>query len=170
LLAKVSLNAAQLSAIKPFTDKYSLVLTYRSLVEISQSIRLQLQKGSQKIIIDIDEAKQIIQDLGRLIGSADFSKKTGSDLGIRRLNGIMLAEDRKRLSTKRMEIHMSDSKRKEIHRHLIRHLSTKPKTLSKLLEGVSYVPNHLPYIRKMIEGRENVTKKRIGKRLYYSLK
>jgi hypothetical protein len=46
-------------------------------------------------------------------------------------------------------------------------LSSTPKTLSALLDGISYVPNYLPAIRKMVEGRKDVAKKIVGKRTLY---
>ena len=63
--------------------------------------------------------------------------------------------------------HMSEAKRITILTHLNNQLSAKPKTISNLLKGISYVPNHLPHIRRMIEGQRNVAKKRMGKRIFY---
>jgi hypothetical protein len=63
--------------------------------------------------------------------------------------------------------HMSYAKKKEILDHINKQLSAKPRTLSNLLKGVSYVPNHLPHIRKMIEDQKHVSKKAIGKRIFY---
>jgi hypothetical protein len=62
---------------------------------------------------------------------------------------------------------MSDAKKKEILDHVNKQLSAKPRALSNLLKGVSYVPNHLPHIRKMIEDQKHVSKKAIGKRIFY---
>lgn len=65
---------------------------------------------------------------------------------------------------------MSETKTKEILDHIHKHLSdTKPRTLTDLLKGVSYIPNNIPLIRQALERQLNniVAKKKIGKRTYY---
>lgn len=63
--------------------------------------------------------------------------------------------------------HISEEKKKEIIDHVNKKLSGTPQTLSSLLDGVSYVPNYLPFIRKMVEGQNGVAKKAVGKRTLY---
>jgi hypothetical protein len=65
---------------------------------------------------------------------------------------------------------MSDAKKREIMDNVDKKLSSTPKTLSALLDGVSYVPNYLPAIRKMVEEKQNIAKKQMGKRTFYFLK
>jgi hypothetical protein len=62
---------------------------------------------------------------------------------------------------------MSEAKKNEILNHVSKKVSTRPSTLSNLLKGVSYVPNHLPQIRSMVESQPQVSKRQIGKRTYY---
>lgn len=64
-------------------------------------------------------------------------------------------------------MHISEEKKKQVLEHLGKRLSSRPQTLSSLLEGVSYVPNTLPVIRKMLEAQKNVAKKMVGKRTLY---
>lgn len=65
---------------------------------------------------------------------------------------------------------MSEAKKNEIMKHINKKISKTPRTLSSLLKGVSYVPNHLPTIRQAVESQKSIDKKIIGKRTYYLTK
>ena len=127
------------------------------LVKINPSVTLELKSG-QKVTIDLEEAGQIIKGLTKFVGDGEYAKVPPPR--------IQKRKDRKNVEQKRIA-HMSEAKRTAILKHLNNQLSAKPKTISKLLNGITYVPNYLPHIRKMIEGQRNVTKKRIGKRIFY---
>lgn len=68
------------------------------------------------------------------------------------------------------KVHISDEKKQAIMAHINSRLSNIPQTLSFLLEGMSYVPNYLPYIRNMLEAQQNVGKVMSGKRVLYFAK
>jgi hypothetical protein len=139
------------------------------MVKINPSLTIDLEKGRQKITIDIEEAGQIIKDLGKFVQGGGYGKRGVQQIRIqkKRQRG---KKTKKRMKLSKAKLHMSDAKRKEIIQHINKQLSARPKTLSNLLEGVSYVPNHLPHIRSMVEGQRNVAKKAIGKRIYYRRK
>jgi hypothetical protein len=134
-------------------------------VKISPTITLELEKGGQKITVDIDEARRIIKDLYKFVREGRYERKKAARVRIRKIGGETLGISRG-LSMLKVP-NMSEGKRKEILEHINRQLSPKPKTLSSLLRGVRYVPNHLPHIRKMIESQRNVAKEVIGKRTFY---
>ena len=137
------------------------------MVMINSSVTLELEKDGQKISIDLEEAKQIIHSLSRFVKSNEEDFKTTAQSHKNAGKSYQLV---KQINSAQKIPHMSDAKRKEIFDHIGRQLSTKPRTLSNLLEGVSYVPNHLPHITKMLENHHNIDKKTIGKRTYYFLK
>lgn len=126
------------------------------MVKITKSITLEIEKDGQKITIGPDELADIKRQLDAAIRERgrEFRKKV--EIG--------------RAKASVRVYHMSDAKRKEIMENVDKKLSSTPKTLSALLDGVSYVPNYLPAIRKMVEGKQNVAKKQVGKRTFYSLK
>jgi CTP-dependent riboflavin kinase len=127
------------------------------MVKISPSLTIDLKDG-QKITIGIDEARQIIKDLAKFVDEG-YSKKAITRKKVQKGRSS---------SIKKKKLHMSDAKRKEILQHVNKQLSIRPKTLSNLLKGISYVPNYLPHIRAMVEGQQKVAKKILGKRtLYY---
>ena len=127
------------------------------LVKINPSVTLELKSG-QKVTIDLEEARQIIKGLTKFVEDGEFAKVPPPR--------IQRRKDRKNVEQTKIA-HMSEAKRIAILTHLNNQLSAKPKTISKLLSGITYVPNHLPHIRKMIEGQHNVAKRRIGKRIFY---
>jgi hypothetical protein len=142
------------------------------MVRINPSITLELEKGGQRITIDLKEAKEIVRSLSKFVKDNDASLKANTTTRSKRTRKN--ARKSRQLLQKRMPAaasqkisHMSDAKKKEILDHVNKQLSAKPKTLSDLLKGVSYVPNHLPHIRKMIEDQKHVPKKAIGKRIFY---
>jgi hypothetical protein len=141
------------------------------MVRINPSITLELEKGGQRITIDLKEAKEIIRSLSKFVKDNDASLKANTTTRSKRTRKN--ARKSHQLLQKRMPAasqkisHMSDAKKKEILDNVNKQLSAKPRTLSNLLKGVSYVPNHLPYIRKMIEDQKHVSKKAIGKRILY---
>src|SRR5438093_7827239 len=120
------------------------------LVKINPSVTLELRNG-QKVTIDLEEAGQIIKGLTKFVGDSEYPKVPPR---------IQKRKDRKNVEQKRIP-HMSEAKRTAILQHFNNQLSAKPKTISKLLNGITYVPNYLPHIRKMIEAQRNVAKKRI---------
>jgi hypothetical protein len=65
------------------------------------------------------------------------------------------------------QVHISEEKKKQIMDHVNNRMNEIPQTLSFLLEGISYVPNYLPYIRKMVEAETGVSKVMNGKRVLY---
>lgn len=116
------------------------------MVKITKSFTIDIEKDGQKITIGPDEIEQIKSALEEAIrekGRQVKAKSSSSKLTIR------------------------EEKRDEIMNHVGRRLSSKPQTLSSLLEGISYVPNTLPIIRKMVEDRRDVAKKIMGKRMFY---
>ena len=127
------------------------------LVKINPSVTLELKSG-QKVTIDLEEARQIIKGLTKFVEDGEFAKVPPPR--------IQRRKDRKNVEQTKIA-HMSEAKRITILTHLNNQLSAKPKTISNLLKGISYVPNHLPHIRRMIEGQRNVAKKRMGKRIFY---
>jgi hypothetical protein len=137
------------------------------VVKINPSLTVELEKAGQKITINIDEAKQIIKDLTKFVQDGGFDKKPAGQIRIqKKRQRRKKAQKGRSLSTKKI-LHISDKKRNEILQHVNRQLSARPKTLSNLLKGVSYVPNYLPSIRTMVEKQKDVAKKLIGKRTYY---
>jgi vacuolar-type H+-ATPase subunit E/Vma4 len=142
------------------------------MVRINPSITLELEKGEQRITIDLKEAKEIIRSLSKFVKDNDASLKANTTTRSKRTRknarkSYQLLQKRMPAAASQKISHMSYAKKKEILDHVNKQLSAKPRTLSNLLEGVSYVPNHLPQIRKMIEDQKHVSKKAIGKRIFY---
>jgi hypothetical protein len=141
------------------------------MVRINPSITLELEKGGQRITIDLKEAKEIVRSLSKFVDNdaslkANTTTRSKSTRKNARKSHQLLQKRRPAAASQKIS-HMSDAKKKEILDHLNKQLSAKPRTLSNLLESVSYVPNHLPHIRKMIEDQKHVSKKAIGKRIFY---
>lgn len=142
------------------------------MVRINPSITLELEKGEQRITIDLKEAKEIIRSLSKFVKDNDASLKANTTTRSKRTRknarkSYQLLQKRMPAAASQKISHMSYAKKKEILDHVNKQLSAKPRTLSNLLEGVSYVPNHLPQIRKMIEDQKHVSKKAIEKRIFY---
>ena len=142
------------------------------MVRINPSITLELEKGGQRITIDLKEAKEIIRSLSKFVKDNDASLKANTTTRSKRTRknarkSHQLLQKRMPAAASQKISHMSDAKKKEILDNVNKQLSAKPRTLSNLLKGVSYVPNHLPHIRKMIEDQKHVSKKAIGKRIFY---
>jgi vacuolar-type H+-ATPase subunit E/Vma4 len=142
------------------------------MVRINPSITLELEKGGQRITIDLKEAKEIVRSLSKFVKDNDASLKANTTTRSKstRKNARkshQLLQKRRPAAASQKISHMSDAKKKEILDNVNKQLSAKPRTLSNLLKGVSYVPNHLPHIRKMIEDQKHVSKKAIGKRIFY---
>jgi vacuolar-type H+-ATPase subunit E/Vma4 len=142
------------------------------MVRINPSITLELEKGGQRITIDLKEAKEIIRSLSKFVKDNDASLKANTSTRSKRTRknarkSHQLLQKRMPAAASQKISHMSYAKKKEILDHINKQLSAKPRTLSNLLKGVSYVPNHLPHIRKMIEDQKHVSKKAIGKRIFY---
>lgn len=118
------------------------------MVKITKSYTISIEKDGQVITVDQDEIQMIKGFLEEAI------REKGSKV--------------RKVAANKAKVSMSEEKRNQISEHLGRRLSKRPQTLSSLLTGVSYVPNALPAIRKMLEDRKDVTKKAVGKRtLYY---
>jgi len=128
------------------------------LVKINPSVTLELKSG-QKVTIDLEEAGQIIKGLTKFVEDGEYGTKAPP-------SRVQKRKGHKNVEPSKIA-HMSEAKRITILTHLNNQLSAKPKTISNLLKGISYVPNHLPHIRRMIEGQRNVAKKRMGKRIFY---
>lgn len=141
------------------------------MVKVTRSVSIEIEKNGQKIILGPDE----IDDIKRQLDAAIREK--GREF---RANGIKTVKVKRKAGKKQapsssgraaaVVYHMSDMKKKEIMDNANKKLSDTPKTLSALLDGVSYVPNYLPVIRKMVESQHNVAKKQVGKRTLYYLK
>ncbi len=129
------------------------------MVRINPSVTLELKSG-QTITIDLDEAQEVIKGLTKLIQddsrhAAKVNMKRGRKNAKRGTAGVPS---------------ISDAKKDEIIRHVNKKISKTPRTLSNLLKGISYVPNHLPAIRQAVESQKGIDKKIIGKRTYYLAK
>ncbi len=142
------------------------------MVRINPSITLELEKDGQRIAIDLKEAKEIIRSLSKFVKDNDASLKANTTTRSKRTRknarkSYQLLQKRMPAAASQKISHMSYAKKKEILDYVNKQLSAKPRTLSNLLEGVSYVPNHLPQIRKMLEDPKHLAKKAIGKRIFY---
>lgn len=128
------------------------------MVRISPSVTLELKSG-QTVTIDIDEAQEIIRGLAKFVqGDSGNAAKA-------------ILKERKNTRKGSTSIpKMSEAKKNEIIRHVNKKISKTPRTLSNLLKGISYVPNHLPTIRQAVESQKSIDKKIIGKRTYYLAK
>ncbi|HVX01921.1 MAG TPA: hypothetical protein VHA09_02095 [Nitrososphaera sp.] len=132
------------------------------MVKVTKSVYIEIEKDGQKITFGPDEIKDIKRQLDAAIREKGRREFQASMKAGRKAKGVA------KVATTTV-YHMSDEKKKEIISNVNKKLSDTPKTLSALLDGVSYVPNYLPIIRKMVEGQQNVAKKQVGKRtLYYS--
>lgn len=140
------------------------------MVKVKPTFTLDLENG-QRVTLDLKEAKELVKILGKHI-----DKEGGIYDHINKVKiGLTSKRGRRRNKTKNnVSMYqggapsMSEEKRREILGHFNKGLSSKPMTLSSLLKGISHSPNYLPYIRSVIENQPNVTKRKIGKRIYYS--
>jgi hypothetical protein len=131
------------------------------MVKITKSVSIEIEKDGQKITLNPDEIKDIKRQLDAAI------REKG-----RQIQAKLKVHQKAKAPSAHAAVvyHMSDEKRKEIINNINKNLSGTPKTLSALLDGVSYVPNYLPMIRKMVESQQIVAKKQVGKRTLYYLK
>ncbi len=133
-----------------------------TMVKVTKSVSIEIEKDGQKITLNADEIKDIRRQLDAAI--REKGKQIQARLKVKQ-------KAKMRSSAHAVTVyHMSDEKKKEIINNVNKKLSGTPKTLSALLDGVSYVPNYLPIIRKMVESQQNVAKKQIGKRMLYYIK
>lgn len=132
------------------------------MVKITKSVSIEIEKDGKSITITPDELEEIKRQLDDAIRERgrEFRSKLQSSQAAKISSSRVVAPAPK-------AFHMSDAKKKEVMDHVNKRLSAKPKTLSALLDGVSYVPNYLPMIRKMVESQNNVAKKEVGKRTLY---
>ncbi|WP_148699251.1 hypothetical protein [Candidatus Nitrososphaera evergladensis] len=130
------------------------------MVKVTKSVYIEIEKDGQKITFGPDEIEDIKRQLDAAIREKgrEFHAKTKARRKVKALAKVATV------------YHMSDDKKKEIINNVNKKLSGTPKTLSALLDGVSYVPNYLPVIRKMVESQQNVARKQVGKRTLYYLK
>jgi hypothetical protein len=128
------------------------------MVKVTKSVVIEIEKDGQRMTLFQSE----FDDIKRQLESAVREKG-------REVKAISQKPAAKAPSGKKQKqpVHMSEEKRKGIMSNVDKKLSETPKTLSALLDGVSYVPNYLPAIRKMVEGRRDVAKKIVGKRTLY---
>ncbi|AIC16263.1 hypothetical protein [Nitrososphaera viennensis] len=133
------------------------------MVKVTKSVYIEIEKDGQKITFGPDE----IEDIKRQLDAAIREKGREFQAKLKAKRKVKALAKVTKVAT---VYHMSDKKKKEILDNVDKKLSGTPKTLSALLDGVSYVPNYLPMIRKMVEGQQNVAKKQVGKRTLYYLK
>jgi hypothetical protein len=124
------------------------------MVKVTKSVMIEIEKDGKRITLNQSE----FDDIKRQLEAAVRQKGREAKVNRKRT---------KATSSKKQPVHMSEEKRKGIMSNVDKKLSETPKTLSALLDGVSYVPNYLPAIRKMVEGRRDVVKKIVGKRTLY---
>ena len=149
-------------------DNIKLVTNSNNAIRISPSITLKLEKSGQTITVDFEEAKEIVKNLSNFLNQSGSATATAIGRSIGETSAMQRRAGGKGSNVK--VPYMSENKRQEIIKHISRQLSTKPKTLSTLLKGVSYIPNYLPAIRQLVESQSNIHKEKIGKRTYYSKK
>nr|AFK24932.1 hypothetical protein Josef01_10c16_36 [uncultured archaeon] len=155
------------------------------MVRITKSFSIEIEKDGYKITFTPDEIKELKRQLDAAIrekGKREVEKEeegVSTVIGQRRSRKTKQHQQKSKIKSKSASlpstagkvVHMSEDKRKAIMDNVNKKLSSvTPKTLSALLDGVSYVPNYLPAIRKMVESRDDVVKKQVGKRTLYSLK
>lgn len=164
------------------------------MVKITKSYSIEIEKDGNRITFSPDEIEEIKRQLDAAIrerGKRAMKQKEGGgratttaaavgrgrssrgakqqQRGIRRTKKSATAPSSSLVTRK--AVHMSDDKKREIMDNVGKKLSPEtPKTLSALLDGVSYVPNYLPAIRKIVEDRDDVAKIQVGKRTLYLLK
>ena len=126
------------------------------MIKITKSVVIEIEKDGQRMTLVQSE----IDDIKRQLVTAVQAK-------CKEVRASQKPAKTSFSSNKQQPVHMSDEKRKGIMDNVGKKLSSTPKTLSTLLDGVSYVPNYLPVIRKMVEGRQDVAKKAVGKRILY---
>lgn len=139
------------------------------MVKVKPTITLELASG-QQITIDLQEAKDVIKNLSRFVSNTNSDVSRQSTMKQSKTATRKTSRRGTKVGSSILAASMSETKRQEIIDHVNKQLSARPKTLSALLKGVSYVPNYLPAIREMIENRGNIAKEVIGKRKYYSRK
>ena len=128
------------------------------MVKVTKSVVIEIEKDGQRMTLFQSE----FDDIKRQLESAVREK--GREVKVSSQKPAAKAPSGKK---QKQPVHMSEEKRKGIMFNVDKKLSETPKTLSALLDGVSYVPNYLPAIRKMVEGRRDVAKKIVGKRTLY---
>ena len=133
------------------------------MVKINPTVTLELRDG-QRITINVEEAGQIIRGLRKFVQDSEYG---GAPAAMEAPTRVQKKRGPK-TARKANRTYMSEIKKAAILQHIEKQLSKRPRTISNLLKGISYVPNHLPDIRRMIESQRNVSKKKVGKRtLYY---
>jgi hypothetical protein len=134
------------------------------MVKITRSVSIEIEKDGQKISLSPDE----IEDIKRQLDAA-IREKAGESF-VKHKGKQQKGKASSSSSPQQIVYHISDEKKKAIINNVNKQLSETPKTLSSLLNGVTYVPNYLPMIRKMVEDQQNVAKTQVGKRTLYFLK
>src|SRR6476620_10865912 len=107
------------------------------VVKITKSVSIEIEKDGKSITITPDELEEIKRQLDGAIRERgrEFRAKLQSSQA--KIGSSHVAPPAPKA------FHMSDAKKKEVMAHVNKRLSAKPKTLSALLDGVSYVPNYL---------------------------
>ena len=141
------------------------------MVRIQPSITIDLGKAGQKLTLEIEEAKELYNTLAKFLkmGSSNSSWQGSHRGAADRTANIAIRRGRRGRKPSKTSFSISEAKTKEILEHINKQLlsDTKPRTLTNLLKGISYVPNHIPLIRQAVENQDKIGKKRIGKRTYY---
>lgn len=138
------------------------------MVKVKQTITFELESSGQKITVDLQEAKDIIKSLSNFVNAPTKTEQSRRIVRRGRKAGSSSKFSKRGRKAAGKSLSMSETKRQEIIDHVNKQLSARPKTLSALLKGVSFVPNYLPAIRQMVESRGNISREVIGKRIYYS--
>jgi hypothetical protein len=129
-------------------------------MKISSNITVEID-GRQRISLSPDDARKLIVNLSKFI--EDNRNMQGRNYPRAHALHMHVAQKKKIPG-------ISEIKMNEIVKHVERELSETPRTLSNLLKGISYIPNHLPMIRERVEKEPHISRKIIGKRTYYSSK
>jgi hypothetical protein len=118
------------------------------MVRITKSFTIDIEKDGQRITIGPEEIQQIKAAL------EEASREKGREI-------------RKTRTKVQSKSYISREKQERIMSHIGKRLSSKPQTLSSLLDGIPYAPNTMPAIRQMVKHRKDVGQKVVGKRTLY---
>lgn len=118
------------------------------MVKITKSFTIEIEKDGQTIAFGQDEIQALKSALEEALREKGHEART-------------------KAQPNNSKSQVSEEKKKQIMDHVGKRLSSRPQTLSSLLNGISYAPNTLPFLRRMVEGRRDIRKKTEGKRTYY---
>lgn len=148
------------------------------MLKIAKNITI--EKDGQRITLSDEELKQIVrQAMGQELELPQTIPVNPPMIEPPTITEQKVTAPKAKSSTKKQkahkqqtasgdqQVHISEEKKSQIMSHVHSRMNEIPQTLSFLLEGISYVPNYLPFIRKMIEGEPGVSKVMNGKRVLY---